>query len=109
MLFPTVRTSNECLRHIKKHAPEDQDTSGIAVVHFELKPSEDVHEDIYGLHAVLFPPELWKIAKSFWQNAGMGISSRYAESILEKIQKGYPLRVIEESKTSFLVSPLFLI
>lgn len=48
---------------------------------------------------MLFPPQSWKLAKSCWQHAGMGVSSRYAERCFtlldqpktqfQKISEGY--------------------
>ena len=49
------------------------------------------HSIVLEVNAVVFSPDLWKLAKSFWQYAGMGVSSRYVDRVLELIQEGNAL------------------
>jgi cystathionine gamma-synthase len=78
MLFPTARTANVCLSYISNYADECAHME-IRVINLTIgDPSENSIS--LELHAVLFPTQMWKFAKSCWQHAGMGISSRYAEA-----------------------------
>ena len=104
ILLPTARSAKECLRYIRKYALQNQDISRITTVHFVIKPLDN-DDGTHELHAALFPPDLWKVAKSFWQNTGMGISSRYANMILARLVHGNTLEMTEEPHTSLLVSP----
>lgn len=78
MLFPTARTVNEAAAFVRRFAEKDGILSAlkVKVVHFNLEGKGGIDT----LHALFFSPPLWKIAKLFWQNTGMGISSRYANS-----------------------------
>ena len=73
--------------------------------HFEVQDEQDTSppESCVELYAVFFGPEFWKIAKSFWQHAGMGISSRYADMILGRLAAGSELRLVEKLPTNTLV------
>ncbi|KAL5530065.1 STR2_2 [Sanghuangporus sanghuang] len=100
MLFPTERTARECIPYMKRMEPR----SSAQMIHFELHSETDAPPPESGveLYAVFFRPELWKIAKSFWQHAGMGISSRYADMILDQLEAGYKLDIVEKPPTNEL-------
>jgi len=76
MLFPTSRAANECRAYITRRQAIREEASRVIV-----KVIQD-SENHLAIHVAFFPPELWKLAKSFWQHTGMGISSRYAEACL---------------------------
>jgi cystathionine gamma-synthase len=80
MLFPCARPAGECKTYLIRHVdfPEVTHTD-FTVNKFELDNGLE-------LHVVFFPSQAWKVAKSFWQHAGMGVSSRYAEAYLSRVQ-----------------------
>lgn len=95
MLFPTYRAAEECFRYMMRFSNQDL-SSTISIVRFVVQGSikslqENRGDVVMEVDAVIFSPDLWKLAKSFWQNAGMGVSSRYASRILELIQEGNSL------------------
>ncbi|KAI5118023.1 hypothetical protein M0805_004888 [Coniferiporia weirii] len=90
MLFPTARIAEDCSLLIKRYAPSGTPPA-IQVVHFELE-----HKPETEFCAVIFPPELFSLAKSFWAQAGLGISSRYADRLLEGLAAGFELRFVDE-------------
>lgn len=76
MLFPTEPIAEECVLFLKQHAPSQ---------FYRRVALKDLEHRHLTLHCVLFPSENWGTAKTFWQNTGMGISSRYAEACLSAI------------------------
>ena len=86
MLFPTKRVSEQCRAFIQSRAPS---LVNPRIVHLFICPEDNKKtngESIVGscadLHIVLFPEDIFPIAKQFWQHTGMGISSRLAEKCL---------------------------
>ncbi|KAI5118022.1 hypothetical protein M0805_004887 [Coniferiporia weirii] len=100
MLFPTARTGEECISLLKRYMPADI-FPAVQLVHFKLVLAAEVGGEAE-LHAVLFPPDHWRTAKSFWQHAGMGISSRYADRLLEALASGHELCRIDRPLLSLL-------
>ncbi|KDQ51407.1 hypothetical protein JAAARDRAFT_534542 [Jaapia argillacea MUCL 33604] len=86
MLFPTSRIANEGVSFITKYALHPATTTKLtpnAIRHVPILLGTDGRlRDGMELHLVIFPVGEWKIAKQFWQHAGMGISSRYADVCL---------------------------
>ena len=54
------------------------------------------------ISAVFFPEQHFKIAKSFWQHSGEGVSSRRAEFCLSRFEKGALVDVKTVSETPTL-------
>jgi len=86
MLFPTKRVAEQCRAFIQRRAPSPVNPR---IVHLFICPEDDKksnRESIVGscadLHIVVFPQDIFPIAKQFWQHTGMGISSRLAEKCL---------------------------
>lgn len=115
MLFPTIRTATEGLSHISKQVGGPS-SSLLRVLSLALEDNtvdcEDVSRPIrpvhFELHVLLLPACHWKLAKSFWQHAGMGISSRYAEDFLALMPQK-TLRVVETNLGPLVVTVAFLI
>jgi hypothetical protein len=82
MLFSTSRSAQECVSFIIRHT-NNTGTSRekIRIMHTVLVNHANSDERLW-LFVVIFPAPEWKIAKSYWQHAGTGISSRYAEACL---------------------------
>lgn len=100
MLFPTLRAGEECVKYMARLADEHNTPSNLRIAPFVVQGHHNaLRRERYELRmevvAVIFPPELWKLAKSFWQNTGMGISSRYAERIIGLIREGNSLEIFE--------------
>ncbi|KAJ4291037.1 Cystathionine gamma-synthase [Kalmusia sp. IMI 367209] len=82
MLFPTHATAARCQDFILRQAPE---LNGQQVRVVDLVPRSEKERsqefDIISprISAVLFPGSHFKLAKTFWQHSGEGVSSRRAE------------------------------
>jgi cystathionine gamma-synthase len=72
MLFPTVRTAEDCRAFLAA-----RDVSS-RVVQF-IMPGASRNAQVF---AVLFPKDNFDVSKQFWQHTGLGISSRRAEHCL---------------------------
>ncbi|KAH8118706.1 pyridoxal phosphate-dependent transferase [Phellopilus nigrolimitatus] len=102
MLFPTARTAEECSSYLIRYA-QNKHPSAIRVIHFGLFcASSETCDSRAELHLIRFPPDIWKLAKSFWQNTGMGISSRYADRILQSLTNDTKLVTIDRPLNSHL-------
>src|SRR5271170_3395378 len=87
MLFPTARAAKECIFYMS-HQCDRSAGSDTGLRHVYLNVEDPVHTQNYlELHVAFFPSDLWKLAKSFWQHAGMGVSSRYSEACLSFISQ----------------------
>lgn len=91
LLFPSHAPAARCKEFINTHASE----SAHQVRVIDLVPlSEKARSEEYTLispkfSAVLFPANHFKVAKSFWQHSGEGVSSRRAEYCLSLLEKGF--------------------
>ncbi|KAH7886863.1 pyridoxal phosphate-dependent transferase [Phlebopus sp. FC_14] len=89
LLFPSRTTAGHCMNFILDQAERAGTPTKASVVRFDVQPvataspgpsmSSTEHPEIY---IVLFPVEVYKIARQFWQHSGLGISSRVAELCL---------------------------
>lgn len=82
MLFPTPKVARRCLDFIRQRTtPELADQ--IHVIDYALDHSKDPSALLKKLaptvSAVLFPNELFPVAKQYWQHTGDGTSSRRGE------------------------------
>jgi cystathionine gamma-synthase len=91
MLFPTRRTARECALFLERYMVKSGHGKDVAVLSVVLHIPDQTVDD-HQLHAVIFPPAGWKLAKSCWQHAGMGISSRYAEACLSLLSRDAIMR-----------------
>lgn len=89
MLFPSPATAARCAAFIRNNEPS-VDSLKIRVLDFESKESsgETLKYASPRVSAVLFPGELWSVAKQYWQHAGDGVSSRRAEYCHELLKAG---------------------
>ncbi|KAF1362412.1 cystathionine gamma-synthase-like protein [Lizonia empirigonia] len=91
MLFPTRCTASRCRDFILKVAA-DQDTSQVRIVDLvpaaEKARAEEMNVISPRISAMLYPLDLFKVAKQFWQHSGDGVSSRRAEYCHHLFQKG---------------------
>ena len=96
MLFPTHTVAARCVDFFHKQSPALGKRQDVRVV--ELVPDaaraggEGDGKAYFGLAAVLFPKIHFKIAKSFWQHTGDGISSRRAEFCHKAFEDGLLVR-----------------
>ncbi|KAF5706979.1 cystathionine gamma-synthase [Fusarium globosum] len=82
MLFPTPRVANRCQDFIlQRISPELANQVGI--IDFALDKSKELSPVLKKLtstiSAVVYPSEVFPIAKQYWQHTGEGTSSRRAE------------------------------
>jgi hypothetical protein len=84
MLFSTCRAAEECVSFIICHSNSAATSRGkVRTMHTVLTDSDHASgSDRLYLFVVIFPSYEWKNAKLYWQHAGSGISSRYAEACL---------------------------
>ncbi|KAH6637560.1 cystathionine gamma-synthase-like protein [Boeremia exigua] len=82
MLFPTHCTAERAQEFIIRTAA-DQDTSQVRIIDLvpaaEKARAEELNAISPRISAVLYPLDLFKVAKQFWQHSGDGVSSRRAE------------------------------
>ena len=85
MLFPTRRTAQRCVDFIRDKAEPPMSTAltELYMLRLVLDPTKDFAEPLRtispSISAVIFPQELFPIAKQYWQHSGAGVSSRRAE------------------------------
>ncbi|KAF9701516.1 hypothetical protein EKO04_000675 [Ascochyta lentis] len=91
MLFPTHCTASRCQDFILRTAA-DQDTSQVRIVDLvpaaEKARATEMNAISPRISAVLYPLDLFKFAKQFWQHSGDGVSSRRAEYCHHLFEKG---------------------
>ncbi|KAI0542450.1 pyridoxal phosphate-dependent transferase [Xylaria digitata] len=82
MLFPTRRTAQRCADFIRDKA-EPSAVSDLSILRLVLDPTKEFAEPLRSISpsisAVLFPEDIFPIAKQYWQHSGDGVSSRRAE------------------------------
>ncbi|KAK1968553.1 cystathionine gamma-synthase [Colletotrichum sublineola] len=82
MLFPTPRAARRCLTFVKKYT-EASIAADVSVLDFGLGTAKDVSPLLRSLaptvSAVVYSPEVFPVAKQYWQHTGEGVSSRRAE------------------------------
>ncbi|EGU78643.1 cystathionine gamma-synthase [Fusarium oxysporum f. sp. conglutinans race 2 54008] len=82
MLFPTPRVANRCLDFILQRISPEL-ASQVRNIDFTLDKSKELSPVLKKLtstiSAVVYPSEVFPIAKQYWQHTGEGTSSRRAE------------------------------
>ncbi|KAK9465029.1 pyridoxal phosphate-dependent transferase [Lipomyces arxii] len=82
IIFPSYKIACKCRTYMKRLTKITD--PNIRVVEVTVPPpSKGVHANI---SVVFFPSEEAALAKSFWQHAGDGVSSRMAEYCLERLK-----------------------
>ncbi|KAI1130198.1 pyridoxal phosphate-dependent transferase [Nemania abortiva] len=86
MLFPTRRTAQRCVDFIRDKAEMKAETPALpelSILSLVLDPAREFAEPLRSISpsisAVLFPHDLFPVAKQYWQHSGDGVSSRRAE------------------------------
>lgn len=82
MLFPSTKCAQRCSAFIKSRATTTT-VDQVRIVDLVLGRSQSVSETLkqvsLSISAVIFPTDLFSIAKQYWQHSGDGVSSRRAE------------------------------
>lgn len=82
MLFPTRRTAQRCVDFVRDKA-EQSTLTDLSILSFVLDPAKEFAEPLRSISpsisAVLFPEDIFPVAKQYWQHSGDGVSSRRAE------------------------------
>lgn len=108
MLFPSPATAERCATFIRTHA-SDLDSRKVRILDFEPKDSAGLEQVKYAsprVSAVLFPGEVWSVAKQYWQHSGDGVSSRRAEYCHELLKAGMlTLKKKEDDAAMFCKGP----
>ncbi|EON67011.1 hypothetical protein W97_06127 [Coniosporium apollinis CBS 100218] len=91
MLFPSHAVAARCVSFLHDQAPE-LGPNYVRVVDLvpdhEKAAAEGVRKVSPKISAVMFPKESFKIAKTFWQHSGDGVSSRRAEYCHKAFEDG---------------------
>jgi len=91
MLFPSTRTARRCATFILSKEPSSSPDQ-VHVIDLAWDRSRATSETLSkvspSISAVLFPKELFPIAKQYWQHSGDGVSSRRAEFCHGLFQEG---------------------
>ncbi|KAH7909622.1 pyridoxal phosphate-dependent transferase [Hygrophoropsis aurantiaca] len=100
LLFPSKKAADHCRAFMLDRATQEgvatnpyvrlvqylicpEDTAGESPgIHQKARPHSSASTQSVELHIVLFPSDLFPVAKQFWQHTGMGISSRLADHCL---------------------------
>lgn len=90
MLFPSEMHALQCERYLKLQAADDLtvDTGTVSLASNSLVAAgqtPEVHWEHAEIHVVLYPADLYPLAKGFWQHTGFGITSRYADFCLGRL------------------------
>lgn len=90
MLFPSIRSANRCIKFLELQSKKSLENQARAVM---LLPAVDerAHPRIVRtlrLAVLFFPSSLVKLAKTFWQHTGEGISSRQAHYCRKLFEEG---------------------
>jgi cystathionine gamma-synthase len=103
MLFPSNRTAVRCVEFILSREPSSSPDQ-VHVIELAWDRSRADSEALTkispSISAVMFPQELFPIAKQYWQHSGDGVSSRRAEFCHGLFQEG----VLFSQKTVHLIS-----
>ena len=101
MLFPSPATAARCATFVRTYAPEVESRK-IRVLDFELKESSAAEFKYASprVSAVLFPGDVWSVAKQYWQHAGDGVSSRRADYCHELLKAGILVLKKKEDDTA---------
>ncbi|KAI1751134.1 pyridoxal phosphate-dependent transferase [Xylaria castorea] len=82
MLFPTRRAAQRCADFIRDKA-EQPSPVAVSISSLVLDPTKEFAEPLRSISpsisAVVFPQDIFPIAKQYWQHSGDGVSSRRAE------------------------------
>ncbi|KAI0424941.1 pyridoxal phosphate-dependent transferase [Xylaria sp. FL1042] len=82
MLFPTARAAQRCVAFIRDRV-ETGVSLELSVLRFVLDPAREFAHPLRALSpsisAVIFPRNVFPVAKQYWQHSGDGVSSRRAE------------------------------
>ncbi|KAI1277787.1 pyridoxal phosphate-dependent transferase [Xylaria sp. FL0933] len=82
MLFPTARAAQRCVAFIRDRA-EASVPPELSILRFVLDPAREFAAPLRALSpslsAVIFPQDVFPVAKQYWQHSGDGVSSRRAE------------------------------
>ncbi|PWN42585.1 PLP-dependent transferase [Ceraceosorus guamensis] len=105
LLVPSARVAERCRQFMLSQwaltASSASATPSIRVVEYRIQPSAApptptssaasinpcgaAPHDYMLLYIVLFPSSVWSLAKSYWQHTGDGISSRFAQDVLARL------------------------
>ncbi|KAG6334181.1 hypothetical protein ID866_4910 [Astraeus odoratus] len=112
LLCPTQRTAEHGKEFIHNHALRCGKPSEVRVVHYAIRPTSPGSDSVLDasgsstapppdVYIIFFHVNTYKVARQFWQNCGLGISSRYAEYCLSVLgAPGFPQTILSE----FLIS-----
>lgn len=84
LLCPTKKIADQCRTFILNRAALVRTSTHVRLVQYFICPEDSSAQtrECAELHIALFPPDIFPIAKQFWQHTGLGISSRLAEHCL---------------------------
>ncbi|RAL61954.1 hypothetical protein DID88_002443 [Monilinia fructigena] len=91
MLFPSAKTARNCVAFMLSREKSISPSSlNVVDLIFDRNPgsSEVLTKISPSISAVLYPKELFPVAKQYWQHSGDGVSSRRAEFCHTLFQEG---------------------
>ncbi|THH11953.1 hypothetical protein EW145_g358 [Phellinidium pouzarii] len=95
LLCPSKKVAEHCREFMVDHSPDRQ--LPVRLIEFLICPEDSsapTTSSSLALHIVLFPADVFPLAKQFWQHTGMGISSRTAERCLEMLPETSAIPVL---------------
>ena len=95
LLFPSRATAARCIDFFKQQVRSLKEGKGIRAINlyprqgsFEEGPRQQRQDPGPVVVAVVFPRDYFKVAKTFWQHTGDGVSSRRAEVCHKAFEDG---------------------
>ncbi|KAL9939610.1 hypothetical protein V8E36_001427 [Tilletia maclaganii] len=110
-LFPTVKIAQRCRDFIRDQLQRagKETNFDIRIVQYQCSGAaaevaadastvaESTRSGRRDVFVVLFPADHWGLAKAFWQHAGLGISSRFAERCLSSLAESETARDTQQA------------
>lgn len=114
-LFPSNAVAARCITFFRSQVPALLTGKDLRIVDLSpimaapdgrIKDNEASVRPV--LSAVFFPRIHYKVAKTFWQHSGEGVSSRRAEFCHKAFDEGLLLATVDESSEASMVGSLML-
>lgn len=96
LLCPSKRVADHCREFVLARTALSGIFTHVRLARYMVCPENTPSQpssstnDCAELHIILFPADVFPIAKQFWQHTGMGISSRFAERCLAILDSQQP-------------------
>ncbi|CAE6454243.1 unnamed protein product [Rhizoctonia solani] len=85
-LFPSAHIANEFRQFMIRHSPDPASPIfSVDLVEYFICPTHGTPAECLELYIGLFQEDAFRLGKQFWQHTGLGISSRFASAVLDRL------------------------